>query len=110
MREVRMTLFVVAFVLLLPVIFPVVAVFVAVDGWRLRAAARRAVRAGCGAVLGVASVDRARAETAARMAALRRAHPGVRFRTGPQPEAVCVACGQGHRRAGRGAEFVAFDA
>lgn len=78
----------------LPIILPMVAVLQWRDERRLRAAVRHAACPACGALLGLAALDRAKKVQAEYLATFRLAHPyGIIPRIPPPADAVCAVCG-----------------
>lgn len=89
--------FVVGFVLLLPVILPVALVWHGVNHYRIRRAAKRFQCVGCGNILGSESIRLADGFFANQMKELRRKHPGVKFRTVRSFDAQCGKCGKRYK-------------
>ena len=103
------TLCVAAFIVCLPVAFPVAMIqhVRAEERKKRRVASAPCVR--CGAVLGAAALEKSDAEWSAYLEQLYRDHPGVKFRLVRGVHAVCLACDQQHRYDEASNEFVAAD-
>jgi hypothetical protein len=86
-------LFVIAFVLSMPLWLRVVAVSNFVHKYRLRQAAKSFACLKCGATLGVDALKRADRVWAEHMSNLMAGHPGARLRISRTLHAICVGCG-----------------
>ena len=83
----------VVFILLLPVILPVVVVLHTLDRRRRRRAADAFACERCGRILGQEGLERGDAAWAEHFAALQRAHPYSKLRVVRDVYAVCPGCG-----------------
>ena len=85
-------LFIVGFVLMLPVLVPIGLVSHAMARRRLKAAARSATCPSCGATLGVRAIELADAAWEQFMRELREKHPDATFRVVKTVDAICPKC------------------
>jgi DNA-directed RNA polymerase subunit RPC12/RpoP len=86
-------LFVVAFLITIPVWLPCVFVWRAMHKLRLRKAANRFVCVNCGKTLGVEALRLADREWGEYVQKLMHDNPGVKFRLVRTLDAICPACG-----------------
>ena len=86
-----------AFVLLLPVLVPVLLIREGIYRRRLRTAARRFACGGCGSPLGDEAIRLADEECGRRIDPRAPRRRSFRFRTTPTLDAVCPSCGRRYR-------------
>src|SRR5262245_31241846 len=94
MEKLRMTLLLIGFVILSPLMVPTALILHGVYLRRLRAAADQFKCFECGQILGRKSIELADGEWARRMREYTDQHPGIRIRVVRNLHAICPNCGR----------------